>query len=45
MWGMLTKAKDVVCTFCGCLCDDIILTLDENRIVRVERACANGWVI
>lgn len=42
MWGMLTKAKDVVCTFCGCLCDDIILTLDENRIVKVERACANG---
>ncbi|HXK99585.1 MAG TPA: formylmethanofuran dehydrogenase subunit B, partial [Acetomicrobium sp.] len=39
---MLTKAKDVVCTFCGCLCDDIILTLDENRIVKVERACANG---
>lgn len=34
--------KNVVCTFCGCLCDDITLTIENNNITKVEKACANG---
>ncbi len=34
--------RNVVCTFCGCLCDDINLTIEDNRIVKVEKACGNG---
>jgi formylmethanofuran dehydrogenase subunit B len=33
---------DVVCPFCGCLCDDLAVEVEDNRVVRVRRACANG---
>lgn len=33
---------DVVCTHCGCLCDDIRITLDDGRIAAAERACPRG---
>ena len=33
---------DVVCTACGCVCDDINVTVRENRIVAAERACPLG---
>lgn len=36
--------NNVVCTFCGCLCDDISVDVDvaENKIVKIRNACSNG---
>jgi formylmethanofuran dehydrogenase subunit B len=31
--------QDVVCPFCGCLCDDLEVLVRNDRIVAVERAC------
>jgi formylmethanofuran dehydrogenase subunit B len=31
--------SDIVCPFCGCLCDDIEVTIDDNRIEGVKNAC------
>ena len=39
---MTERIENVVCTFCGCLCDDIIVEIDEGRLVKVLKACANG---
>lgn len=33
---------DVVCTFCGCLCDDLEVAVENNQITQVKRACAIG---
>ncbi|WP_231746667.1 formylmethanofuran dehydrogenase subunit B [Maioricimonas rarisocia] len=32
--------RDVACTVCGCVCDDLIVTTAAGRIVRAEGACA-----
>lgn len=34
--------ENAVCTFCGCLCDDIVVEVEDGRIVGVKRVCANG---
>ena len=34
--------RDATCTFCGCVCDDIDLTVEGHRIVEAERACVLG---
>ncbi len=36
--------KNATCTFCGCLCDDMDLTVDvdEKRITKAKRACVLG---
>ena len=36
--------KDATCTFCGCVCDDMELTVDlkENRITKAKNACVLG---
>lgn len=34
--------ENVVCAYCGCLCDDIRVTVEDNRIIKVEKACALG---
>ena len=36
--------KDATCTFCGCVCDDMQLTvdLDEHRITKAKNACVLG---
>jgi len=31
--------SDIPCPFCGCLCDDLELTVAEGRIVAADRAC------
>ena len=36
------RAKNLVCTGCGCLCDDIQAELENKRLVRLENACAKG---
>jgi len=34
--------KDAVCSFCGCLCDDIDVEVAGSRIQRVKHACRLG---
>jgi formylmethanofuran dehydrogenase subunit B len=34
------KIEDVVCPFCGCLCDDIEASINEGHIEDVKNACA-----
>lgn len=34
--------QDVICTFCGCLCDDLAVEEESNQIVKVKKACQNG---
>lgn len=31
--------KDVPCTFCGCLCDDLIIEVEEGKIVKNTNGC------
>ncbi len=38
----LTIVEDATCTFCGCLCDDIALSIRGDRITAAENACAMG---
>jgi formylmethanofuran dehydrogenase subunit B len=40
----LKIVPDATCTFCGCVCDDMVLTvdLDHNRIIKAENACILG---
>jgi formylmethanofuran dehydrogenase subunit B len=32
--------RDVACTVCGCVCDDLVLHVEAGRIVAAGRACA-----
>lgn len=38
----LTVVKNATCTFCGCVCDDIELHADAERIVETKKACSLG---
>ena len=38
----LNVVKNATCTFCGCVCDDIELHANEERIVETKRACSLG---
>jgi formylmethanofuran dehydrogenase subunit B len=38
----LTVVKNATCTFCGCVCDDIELYADGQRITRTKHACILG---
>lgn len=38
----LSVTKNATCTFCGCVCDDIELHADGERIVETKRACILG---
>jgi len=38
----LSVVKNATCTFCGCVCDDIELHADEERIVKAKNACSLG---
>ncbi|MHC1626048.1 MAG: formylmethanofuran dehydrogenase subunit B [Methanoculleaceae archaeon] len=35
----MKKISDVICPFCGCLCDDVSVTVENNRIVAVDNGC------
>jgi len=43
----LKVVKDATCTFCGCVCDDIDLTVEGHKIVKAKRACVlgNAWFL
>lgn len=34
--------QDATCTFCGCVCDDIVLKVQGHRIVEAKNACVLG---
>jgi len=38
----LTEVKNATCTFCGCVCDDIELHADGERITKTKNACILG---
>ena len=38
----LNVVKNATCTFCGCVCDDIELHSDAEKIVETKRACILG---
>src|ERR1700691_2108651 len=38
----LRIVEDATCTFCGCLCDDISLRIEEDRIAEAQNACSLG---
>lgn len=39
---MSTVIENVSCPFCGCLCDDIAVEVEDDAIVKVKRACSSG---
>jgi formylmethanofuran dehydrogenase subunit B len=43
----LRVIENVACTGCGCVCDDLRLTVSGGRIVRAEGACvlAEPWLL
>src|SRR5438094_9518685 len=44
---MELTVEDVACPVCGCVCDDLRITLDKGRITRAEGACrlAEPWFL
>jgi formylmethanofuran dehydrogenase subunit B len=37
-----TVVPNATCTFCGCVCDDIELIAEGDRIVKAKNACSLG---
>ncbi|HSG69682.1 MAG TPA: formylmethanofuran dehydrogenase subunit B, partial [Planctomycetaceae bacterium] len=44
---MTAVFEDVACTVCGCVCDDLQLTVEGNRITRAVGACrlSEDWFL
>ena len=38
----VTIVKHATCTFCGCVCDDIELHAENDRIIKSKNACSLG---
>jgi formylmethanofuran dehydrogenase subunit B len=38
----MAVVPNAVCTFCGCVCDDIEVHTEGDRIVKARHACALG---
>ncbi len=38
----MTIVKHATCTFCGCVCDDIELHAEGDKIVKAKAACSLG---
>jgi formylmethanofuran dehydrogenase subunit B len=38
----MQRYTDVICSFCGTLCDDIEVVVEDNKIVDVKHACRIG---
>ena len=36
----MTVIKSVVCPICGCLCDDLEVTVENNEIVKMKNGCS-----
>jgi formylmethanofuran dehydrogenase subunit B len=44
---MAQRIDNVACTVCGCVCDDLRVTVEGGRVVRAENACrlAEPWFL
>ena len=44
---MSYTVDNVACTVCGCVCDDLRVTVDQGRVTRAEGACflAEPWFL
>lgn len=44
---MIEVVHDVTCTVCGCVCDDLTLQLEDDRVVSAQQACAlsEPWLL
>src|SRR5260370_15313086 len=38
----LKVVENATCTFCGCVCDDMDLTVEGNKITKAKNACVLG---
>ena len=38
----MVEYRDVLCPFCGCVCDDIVVEVEDGKITKVKGACAMG---
>jgi formylmethanofuran dehydrogenase subunit B len=38
----VSVVKHATCTFCGCVCDDMELHVEGDRIVKAKNACSLG---
>ena len=38
----LKVVSNAPCTFCGCVCDDMELTVEDNHITKAKNACVLG---
>ncbi|HEV7223799.1 MAG TPA: formylmethanofuran dehydrogenase subunit B [Pirellulales bacterium] len=36
------RVADATCTYCTCMCDDIVLSVENNRITDAKNACGLG---
>lgn len=43
----MTEVRNVTCTLCGCLCDDLTIKLRDGAVVETSRACppARAWYL
>lgn len=39
---MIEEKKNVLCPFCGCLCDDGVVMVEDNKIVGTRNLCRIG---
>ncbi|MCX9025725.1 MAG: formylmethanofuran dehydrogenase subunit B [Candidatus Methanoperedens sp.] len=39
---MSTVITDALCPFCGCVCDDIVIVTENNKIIEAKHACKLG---
>src|SRR2546430_8716983 len=42
MSAELKIVPNATCTFCGCVCDDMELTVEGNHITKAKNACVLG---
>ncbi|MBU4373429.1 MAG: molybdopterin-dependent oxidoreductase, partial [Euryarchaeota archaeon] len=39
---MANVITDALCPFCGCMCDDLTIVTENNKITEVKNACKLG---
>jgi len=47
MQNELKVVSNATCTFCGCVCDDIELTVEGTHITKAKNACVlvKAWFL
>jgi len=39
---LITSFEDVICSFCGCLCDDLAVEVEDDKVTKVRHSCRLG---